>query len=217
MSHALNESLEELTASMKRTHSALRAAEIPVVLGGGLACWARGGPPTDHDVDFLLRPSDAESALHALTACGMRPERPSEDWLLKAWDGDVLIDLIHHPAGGAVDDALFERSEILPVAAQKMLVASPADILVSKVLALTEQDPDLGPVLELARALREQIDWQFIETKTASTPFGAAFLTLAARLEVRPGGGGKSNLRARSDRRTPDSATIVAIDGSAGR
>jgi hypothetical protein len=25
------------------------------MLGGGLAIWARGGPPTDHDVDFFVR------------------------------------------------------------------------------------------------------------------------------------------------------------------
>ena len=25
------------------------------MLGGGLAAWARGGPPTEHDVDFFVR------------------------------------------------------------------------------------------------------------------------------------------------------------------
>ena len=58
---------------------------MPYILGGGLAAWARGGPPTEHDIDFFVREDDAERALAALDAAGMRPERPPEDWLLKAW------------------------------------------------------------------------------------------------------------------------------------
>ena len=40
---------------MKRAAAALRDAEVPYILGGGLAAWARGGPPTEHDVDFFVR------------------------------------------------------------------------------------------------------------------------------------------------------------------
>ena len=42
------------------------------MLGGGLAAWARGGPPTEHDVDFFVRHEDAERALEALVEAGMR-------------------------------------------------------------------------------------------------------------------------------------------------
>ena len=51
---------------MKRAAAALRDAEVPHLLGGGLAAWARGGPPTEHDVDFFVRAEDAERALEAL-------------------------------------------------------------------------------------------------------------------------------------------------------
>ena len=27
----------------------------------------------------------------------MTPERPPEEWLVKAWDGDMLVDLIFDP------------------------------------------------------------------------------------------------------------------------
>ena len=85
---------------MKRAAAALRDADVPFLLGGGLAGWARGGPPTEHDVDLFVRPDDAERALEALVGAGMKPERPPEGWLLKAYDGDTLIDLIFHPVGG---------------------------------------------------------------------------------------------------------------------
>jgi len=53
---------EHLLDSMKKAGGALNDAGIPFVLGGGLACWARGGPKTEHDVDFLVKPADAERA-----------------------------------------------------------------------------------------------------------------------------------------------------------
>lgn len=32
----------------------MREAGVPFALGGSLACWARGGPPTDNDVDLIF-------------------------------------------------------------------------------------------------------------------------------------------------------------------
>ena len=57
---------------------------------------------------------------------------------MKAWDGEVLIDLIHHPAGLLVDDGLFERATRMDVMAQPLLVASAGDVLATKILALSE-------------------------------------------------------------------------------
>ena len=184
MAYTPAENFPELIDSMKRAAAALRDAEIPYLLGGGLAAWARGGPPTEHDVDFFVRPADAERALEALVAAGMKAERPPEDWLLKAWDGDTLIDLIHSPAGGIVDDRYFERREEMEVAALRLPVASLGDVLTTKLMALNEQDPDLSSVLELARSLREQIDWDFVRSRTAGSPFARAFFTLVEELGV---------------------------------
>lgn len=81
---------EAIVATMRRTAALLRDADIGFALGGSVATWARGGPETCNDVDFLVSPGDAERAQHALTAGGLRAERPPEGWLLKAYDGDVL-------------------------------------------------------------------------------------------------------------------------------
>ncbi len=56
---------DELLDAMKRAAAVLRAQEIPYALSGGLAAYARGGPETEHDVDFFLEPHDAERALAA--------------------------------------------------------------------------------------------------------------------------------------------------------
>jgi hypothetical protein len=188
MSYTPSDAFPELIATMKKAAAALREDGVEFLLGGGLAAWARGGPPTDHDVDLLVREEDVERALAVLQAVGMRPERPPEGWLLKAWDGDVLVDLIFCPAGGPVDDDYFERATTLEVAALPLRVASIDDVLVTKLLAMNEQDPDFRPVLEIARSLREQIDWEVVRAQVGDEPFGAAFLTLVERLRILPDG-----------------------------
>jgi predicted nucleotidyltransferase len=175
---------QQLVDTMKRAAAVLRESDVPFALGGGLACWARGGPQTEHDVDFLLKPEDAERAQQVLGEAGFRIETPPEPWLLKALEGDVLVDLIFDPQGGPVDDEQLARAEELEVAAMPLRVAALEDVMVQKLLALTEQEPDYTSVLEIARALREQIDWDEVRSRTEGSPFAAAFFTLLDELEI---------------------------------
>ena len=176
---------EQLLGTMKQAAGALDEAGVPYVLGGGLACWARGAPKTEHDVDFLVKPEDAERAQEALGDAGMHTETPPEGWLLKAYDENgVLIDLIFDPNGGPVDDALFERADEMEVQAMRMNVAALEDVVVQKLLALNEQRPDYSSVLELARSLREQVDWEEVRERTNDSPFAAAYFTLLDELEI---------------------------------
>ena len=169
---------------MKRAGAALREAGVDHMLGGGLAIWARGGPPTDHDVDFFLREADADRALDVLTEAGFRTEKPPEHWLYKAWDEDNLVDLVFHPAGGPIGDEHFARATALEVSAHRTLVASIDDVLVTKLLAISEQDPDYRAVLEIARAVREQVSWSSVARRTSDSPFARAFFELAEGLGI---------------------------------
>jgi hypothetical protein len=56
VSNRQDKEFEALLDAMKKAGGTLNEAGIPFVLGGGLAAWARGGPKTEHDVDFLLKP-----------------------------------------------------------------------------------------------------------------------------------------------------------------
>jgi hypothetical protein len=100
--------------------------------------------------------------------------------------GGVLIDLIFDPHDGPIDDATFERAEELEVHAMRMKVAALEDVLVQKLLALREQEPDFSSVLELARALREQVDWDEVRERTRESPFAKAYFTLLDELEIVP-------------------------------
>lgn len=178
--------VEEIKLSLKRGAAALRDAGIPFVVGGGLASWARGGPESGHDVDFFVKPDDAENAWQALGDAGMRLERPPEGWLLKAYDGEVLIDVIHRPSGIDVTDELFERADEMEVLSQRMNVLSLEDLMVTKLSYLREHEVDYDPHLEIARSLREQIDWDDVRRRAPDNPYVAAFFTLAEGLELIP-------------------------------
>ena len=119
---------ERLLETLKRAAGALREADLPFALGGGVAVWAHGGPETEHDLDLFVKPEDAERALEVLAAEGFRPEKPPEGWLYKAWDGDVLVDLIFEPSGMEVDDRFLHRAQELEVNAVRIPVALPKDV-----------------------------------------------------------------------------------------
>src|SRR5213592_2222308 len=94
------EGFEQLVQTARRAGAALRDAGVPYALGGGLAAWARGGPKTEHDIDFLIKPEDAERTLASLAEAGFKTERPLEDCPVEAYDGALLLDLIFNPANG---------------------------------------------------------------------------------------------------------------------
>lgn len=177
-------SLEALTESLKRAVSILEGQQIPYLLGGGLGSWARGGPPSSNDIDLMVAQPDAQRALDALASAGMRTEKPPEQWLFKAWDGDILIDLIFEPAGMRITPAVFERGEDLSVAGMYVRVMALDDILVTKLLALDEHSADYRDLLQIGRALREQVDWPRLRGRTSSSPFARAFFTLAEGLQI---------------------------------
>ena len=182
----------DIEHALKRAAAALRDAGIPFLLGGSLASWARGGPQTRHDLDLILKPEDAERALETLQQAGMRPERPPEDWLFKAWDGDTLIDLIYCPKGLQVDDDLIARGEELSVLGMDIRVMALEDVMATKLLALTEHSLRYEGLLQIARALREQIDWPAVRARTADSPFARAFFVLAEGLGIVPESGSGS-------------------------
>ena len=175
----------EILDVLKRVAQILREADIEFALGGGLSAWVHGGPPTENDVDMLIREQDVDRALAVLAAAGLETARPPEGWLVKAWVDGVLVDLMYEPSGLVVDDEFLARCEVENVSAVRMRVMPVNDLVVGKLLALTEHHLDYAPILEHARALREQIDWSEVERRTQQSPFARAFLFMLTELGIR--------------------------------
>lgn len=178
-----------LLQTLTRTTNALRAAEVPFALAGGLGVYARGGPFSEHDVDVLIRAEDAETALKALEGWGMTRSDPNEDWLVKAYDDGLLVDLLFRPNERPVRRELLDEAEEIRVGPVSAPVMPASFLLVDKLLVLGPHRCDLAGLLPVARALREQVDWPRVRRETAGSPYAEAFLLLVERLGVAPESG----------------------------
>jgi hypothetical protein len=204
----------DIEHALKRAAATLRRADVPFLLGGSLASWARGGPESRHDLDLMIKPEDADRALEALREDGMRPERPPEEWLVKAWDGDTLVDLIFYPKGMPIDDDVFARGEELAVLGMDIRVMALEDVMVTKLMAITEHSLRFERLLAISRALREQIDWADVRSRTESSPFARAFMVLLEGLEILPAAGAAAPAHAHAGER-PNRVRVVTAPGSA--
>jgi Uncharacterised nucleotidyltransferase len=199
-----SETMQAIAESMKKAAAAFREEGVPFLLAGSLASWARGGPETSHDLDFVVKPEDAERALEALEKAGMTTEKPPEEWLYKAWDGDVLIDIIFSPSGLTPDDDVMARADQINVMSMELPVMAIEDVMVTKINALTEHSLRYEGLLEMARALREQIHWEKVRERANDTPFARAFFVMLDGLGIVPDvppkrSGGEDDPRVRVD------------------
>jgi hypothetical protein len=177
---------DDLLMAMKRVARVLSDTGVPFALAGGMAVYARGGHVSEHDVDFLIRERDVNAVLEALEQAGLRTERPPEDWLVKAFDGQILIDLIHRPVERPVTDETLEDIDVLPIGAIAVPVLSATELMVHRLLTFTEHDCNFVGAIALARSIREQINWDRVRSETKQSPFAQAFLFLLESLELVP-------------------------------
>ena len=177
---------EGLATTLKRVASALKAADIPFALGGSFAVYAHGGHSSDHDVDFLLREQDKDQALAELAKVGFRTEQPPEDWLVKVYDEDRMVDLIYRPVEAPVTDETLLDTEQISVEAIFMPVISATQLMIHKLLSYSQHHCDFATGLPVARSLREQIDWTRVRRETSTSPYAEAFLVLLDRLDIVP-------------------------------
>ena len=175
---------DEIRDLLKRTAVALKQGDVPFALCGGYAAWVRGAPEPDHDADFLVPEAEADRTAKVLADAGLEVQEPPEDWLVKVVTGNSFVDVLWRTCGHPVESELIERSETLPVLSVQMPVLTATDILVTKLLALDEHYCDFGRLLPVARALREQVDWETVRREVAGNDFAVVFLQLLGRLGV---------------------------------
>jgi hypothetical protein len=171
---------------LKKAAGCLDANGVPFLLAGGGACWAYGGP-FPKDFDLFVAPSDAGRATTALEAGGFRIVRRPEEWLFQAYEHGLKIDVVFEPAGLELRSDVFARAARLGVDGVEMRVLRLEDVFVTRLLAVTDDTLSrFERLIEAARALREQVDWDEVEARTTASPYARSFLTLLRALGVTP-------------------------------
>ncbi|QNS02863.1 nucleotidyltransferase family protein [Streptomyces xanthii] len=178
----LNQAILE---AAKQVASVLKKQGHDFALAGSVAVFAHGGAGNlQHDVDFCIRPEDAEAVAATLENAGLAVHVPPEDWLIKAkclgQDVDLIFELAHEP----VTPELLARATELPLDSVRMPVLAPTDLLCALLSAFSEHYCDFGAVLPMARQLREKIDWQRVDRECGDAPMPDAFLYLLERLQI---------------------------------
>ena len=182
----MNDDRVALQDGLRLTAVALEDAGIPFALVGGYAAWARGAPEPSHDADFAVREEDADRARQAIAGAGLEVSEPPENWLFKAYYKGALVDVLFRMVGEPITEEMLKRTDVLEVLAVRMPVLSATDILSAKMRVLAEHYCDFTGLLAIARALREQIDWERLRDETDEFPFARSFLHLVHELDVSP-------------------------------
>ena len=175
---------KSLLRTLTKVVNTLAAAGIDFAVAGGCAVYARGGPPSDHDVDVFVHEDDVQAACKALVDAGMRPEEPPEDWLTKVYFEGVLVDIIFRPNYREDISDVLARAEEMRIGPALAKVVSGTDLMVDKLLVLDAHRCDFTPLLTIARDLREQVDWDRVAAETRESPYARSFLTLLEALSV---------------------------------
>ena len=65
-----------------------------------------------------------------------------------------------------------------------MRVMALEDVFVTKLIAMREHEMDYESVVQMARPVREQVDWADVRERTNGSPYAAAFFTLGEELGI---------------------------------
>ncbi|MDN4172998.1 hypothetical protein QWY28_08605 [Nocardioides sp. SOB77] len=183
MSHGIPD-LHPLREALKRVAVTLKQGDVPFALAGGYALWARGGPEPEHDVDFVVAEDDAPRAAELLADEGLDVVQPPEDWLFKVFVDGAMVDILFRTNGVPVQRSVLTDVDPIEVESVQMPVLATTVLMGQKLNAMEEHACDFGKVLPVARAVREQVDWEEVRRETAANDFAVAFLVLLERLGV---------------------------------
>lgn len=173
-----------LREALKLVAVVLKEGDVPFALAGSYGLWARGGPEPEHDVDFMVAEEDAAVAKDLLAAHELHVVQPPEDWLFKVFIDEAMVDVIFRVNGESIDRERFDHADVIEVESVRMPVLSATVLMGDKLGAMEEHACDLGAVLPVARAVREQVDWDQVTAVTAENPFARAALGLLRDLEI---------------------------------
>ncbi len=167
--HNLTE-LSDIHDVLLEAVDAVEGSGIPYAVIGGLAVKNFGRPRVTHDIDFFVRPDDAEKVLKVLEAHGFTTQLRDPFWLYKAWKKDILVDIIFKSSGDIYFDEEV-RSHVRRVPYNKMLInaISPEDFIIIKAAAHQEHNPhhwhDALAVLK-----QGSLDWEYLFHRAKHAP-----------------------------------------------
>jgi predicted nucleotidyltransferase len=147
---------------LKEAVSTVEEAGYRFLVLGGLASSLVGRPRWTHDIDFLVRPEDAEGVLRVLRDTGFQTEETDPVWLYKAFKQDIMVDVIFMVTGGIyLDQEMEQRSVFRDYDGIAVRIPSPEDQVVIKAIVHREETSRhwFDALAILGRA---ELDWEYL-------------------------------------------------------
>ena len=141
---------------------AIEEQGIPYVLMGGMVSRAAGRPRDTHDIDFLVRPDEAATALESLEGAGFETREIEPQWLYKAVKDGVLVDVLFRATGDVLlDDEMVERAKRRDFGGHQIPAMSVEDLIIIK--ALAHQEHTARHWFDaLALLSNQEVDWDYL-------------------------------------------------------
>lgn len=148
----------------------MEASGIPYALIGGFATKSMGRPRITHDIDFFVRPDDANKVLEVLESKGFTTQKRDPFWLFKGWKEDILVDIIFKSSGDIYfDEDVQAHVRRMPYLGRYVNAISPEDFMVIKAAAHQEHNPhhwhDALAVLK-----QGNLDWEYLLRRAKNAP-----------------------------------------------
>lgn len=151
-----------LLVVLDETMAALREAEIPFLLIGGIGSSVFGRERDTRDIDVFVRPETAKRALAALAERGFQTRIEHEHWLYKAHKHGVLVDVIFRSSRDILlGREMLERARMVRFHGRTVPVAAPEDLLVMKAIAMSEDTPRYW-YDAIAIIGQTELDWDYL-------------------------------------------------------
>ena len=155
---------------LARVVSALRTAEVPYGILGGVAATSYGRPRCTKDIDVFCRPEDAHRILDVLEGEGFSVERTNPTWIFKAWIDEVVVDVSFKTKGEVYfDEEMRSRVRTREICGVEVPLIAPEDVVVTKVLATDETAP--GHWWDaLCIIASNELDWSYLLERARKGP-----------------------------------------------
>lgn len=160
---------DEHWAALRAGRDAARRAEVPALVGGGVAYSIYAGRWRDtKDLDFMVRPADRERMIAALGEAGFEDYHAQEaydrSWIFRGIrDGmvvDVIWDLPNHRV--IVDDSWFVQARPVRLKDDLFFAMSLEELIRIKLYVLQRDRCDWVDVLNVLAGSAHQVDWDYL-------------------------------------------------------
>jgi predicted nucleotidyltransferase len=152
-------------AVLDDTLTAMREANVPFLLIGGIGSAVFGRDRGTRDIDLFVRPEMAKKALEALDDRGFETRVEYEHWLSKGFKDGVLVDVIFRSSRDVLlTEEMLERARMMPFRGREVPVAPPEDLVVMKAIAASEDTPRYW-YDAVAIIAQTELDWEYLVTR----------------------------------------------------